>query len=211
MGKKIKSYFKKLTLASLLTGALLSPFRGDFSPRTADVYDANLPVSSKYIIGHRGGIENYHENSLEAISDFGNTGADIAEIDIRKTKDGIFVINHDPSICDRNIEDTSYESCKKIAGREGYTLVRLDEAIKIISKENKGVLADLKTQGDEKVILSMLKKCLPKEKIFVTSKSSESLKRIKDLDKDITTSLIMDGFPIYTDFIRRNTGIFPWR
>ncbi len=211
MAGRLKKIVKRATLTSLIIGALLSPFRGDFSPKIGNLDKSNIPISSKYVIGHRAGVENYHENSLEAISDFGETGADIAEIDVMKTKDGVFVINHDPKIEGKSISTISYETAKSLARKRGYTLARLDEALKIISKQNRKVLADLKIRGDEEAIVSLMKKYLPADKIYVASKSPDSLIKVKKTDRGVKTSLIMDGFPYYTDFIRRNTGIIPWR
>ena len=47
---------------------------------------------------HRGHQENSPENSLKSIQDAINEGIEMAEIDIRQTKDGKFVLMHDSTL-----------------------------------------------------------------------------------------------------------------
>lgn len=49
------------------------------------------------VIAHRGFAEEYPENSIKSVSN-SSTTADCVEIDIRETKDGVFVVHHDASI-----------------------------------------------------------------------------------------------------------------
>lgn len=50
------------------------------------------------VIAHRGHTLRSPENSLAAIRDTADTGAHMAEIDIRKTSDGVYILMHDASI-----------------------------------------------------------------------------------------------------------------
>ena len=47
---------------------------------------------------HRGDSKNYPENSLEAIISAIHAGADNIEIDVYKTKDGVLVLMHEPTL-----------------------------------------------------------------------------------------------------------------
>jgi len=50
------------------------------------------------VIGHRGGIGKYPENSLLAFVEAIKTGADGVELDVWLTKDGRVIVMHDESI-----------------------------------------------------------------------------------------------------------------
>ena len=56
--------------------------------------------NSKYVlvVAHRGDWRNAPENSLQAYQNSIDMGADVIEIDVRKTKDGKFVIIHDKTV-----------------------------------------------------------------------------------------------------------------
>ena len=66
------------------------------------------------VISHRGDWRNYPENSIPAIESVIRMGVDVMELDLKKTKDGVLVLSHDPTL-DRmttghgNIRDYTYE------------------------------------------------------------------------------------------------------
>jgi glycerophosphoryl diester phosphodiesterase len=51
-----------------------------------------------FVAMHRGDWRNFPENSKGAILSSIRLGADIVELDVQKTKDGRFVLNHDDSL-----------------------------------------------------------------------------------------------------------------
>lgn len=50
------------------------------------------------MVAHRGEHLNHHENTLEAIDGAVTAGADFVEIDVRRTRDGHYVLMHDRSL-----------------------------------------------------------------------------------------------------------------
>ncbi|MBO7078809.1 MAG: glycerophosphodiester phosphodiesterase, partial [Bacilli bacterium] len=75
------------------------------------------------IVGHRGAsglVE--HENTIEAFQKAIEIGCYAIECDIRKTKDDILVINHDPFIKDLVIEKHSYQELNDYTMSLGYHL-----------------------------------------------------------------------------------------
>ena len=52
------------------------------------------------IIGHRGASKAHRENTLEAFHGAGVLGADWVELDVRRTRDGEFVVHHDEFLGD---------------------------------------------------------------------------------------------------------------
>ena len=84
-------------------------------------------MASDYVtvVAHRGDWRNHPENSLPAIESVIKMGVDIVEIDIKKTKDGVLVVCHDPTL-DRTttgsgkISDYTYEELLKFDLKRGH-------------------------------------------------------------------------------------------
>ena len=57
------------------------------------------------IVAHRGASKAERENTLEAFATAGRMGADMVELDVRRTADGALVIHHDPTVDGRAIID----------------------------------------------------------------------------------------------------------
>ena len=93
-----------------------------------------------FVVAHRGDWQRYPENSIEAIKSAISNGADILEIDVQKTKDGVLVLSHDDTV-DRctngkgRIDALTYNELKKLHlkdknGRETtYTIPTLTDAM----------------------------------------------------------------------------------
>lgn len=70
-----------------------------------------------FVVAHRGDWRHAPENSLQAIQNSIDMGADMVEIDVRRTKDSVFVLMHDDSI-DRttsgtgHVDEVTSRSCK---------------------------------------------------------------------------------------------------
>lgn len=54
--------------------------------------------SSVLVVAHRGDWRNAPENSLPAIDNAIKMGVDIVELDVQRTKDGIIILMHDPTL-----------------------------------------------------------------------------------------------------------------
>ncbi|AIO02741.1 glycerophosphoryl diester phosphodiesterase, putative [Leishmania panamensis] len=64
--------------------------------------DSNLPVC---VACHRGDWRNYVENTLEAVESCIQMGADIVEVDVWRTSDGVLILMHDETL-DRTTNGT---------------------------------------------------------------------------------------------------------
>lgn len=73
---------------------------------------------------HRGDWRNYVENTIEAVESCIAMGADIVEVDVWRTKDGVLVLNHDETL-DRttdlkgNVCDYTYAELENITLKDG--------------------------------------------------------------------------------------------
>lgn len=52
------------------------------------------------VIGHRGASADHPENTIEAFVGAREQGADWVELDVRRTRDGVLVVHHDPAVQD---------------------------------------------------------------------------------------------------------------
>lgn len=66
-----------------------SPLRGTGS---------ETPDGRVYLLAHRGGRGPWRENTIDAFLGAFEQGADGVELDVRRTRDGALVINHDPVV-----------------------------------------------------------------------------------------------------------------
>lgn len=93
------------------------------------LHEINDPNSDYVIVAsHRGDWRNYPENSIPAIESVIRMGADIMELDVKMTKDGVLVLMHDKTI-DRMtngkglVSDFTYDSLMTFRMRRAHNVV----------------------------------------------------------------------------------------
>lgn len=113
---------KKLLLTIALASAALTA-----AATRADAIRAKFlnPCDSDVLVAvHRGDWRNYTENSLEGVENAVKLGADIVEVDLRRTADGELVLMHDPKV-DRTttgkgkVEDLTLGQIRALRQRNG--------------------------------------------------------------------------------------------
>lgn len=116
-----------------------------------------VQANSPFVVAHRGDEQRYPENSVDAFLSSAVHKADYAEMDIRRTQDGVFVIHHDDHTgrsvqCDKGevaIAQTTYDylktSCKygeAAAGRN--QVLTLAETLELMRWTTTGLVLDVK-------------------------------------------------------------------
>ena len=95
-----------------------------------------------FVAMHRGDWRNFPENSKGAILSSIRLGADIVELDVHMTKDGRFVLNHDPTlnrtttgkgkVCDLTLEEIKQFKMRDSRGKPtDYEVLTLEEALEL--------------------------------------------------------------------------------
>ena len=99
---------------------------------------SKLNFSDNKVIAHRGVWKNtgFPQNSMEAVKKAWEMKLAGVEFDIRMTKDGIPVLNHDPGYKGMNIEEYSYEELKAVTLPNGEYLPLLEDIIKAGIQQN---------------------------------------------------------------------------
>jgi len=87
-------------IAASVIFSVTSAFAAEGETRTAQLRAKLLSKDRNYVFVamHRGDWRNYPENSKGAILSCIELGADIVELDVARTKDGNFILNHDNSL-----------------------------------------------------------------------------------------------------------------
>lgn len=133
-------------MKNILTSALcILCTLSTFSATRSDSIRAKLldPDNNEVLVAvHRGDWRNYAENSIEGINSAIEMGADIIEIDIRRTADGELVLMHDRTINRSTtgkgkVSDITLDSIKRVFLRSGvgektpYKVPTLEEALAV--------------------------------------------------------------------------------
>jgi len=148
------------------------------------------------IIAHRGASRVKRENTLEAFETAVEMGADGIEFDVRRTKDGIFVVHHDASLKGEAVplSQMAYSEIDKAAIRAGFHLPRLDEVLDIFGR--RAVLnIELKEQGYEGDVIPFIRERTDSARIFITSFIDETIRQTKSAWPEVRTGLILGVDP----------------
>ena len=158
------------------------------------------------IIAHRGlsGIE--AENTNAAFIAAGNRSYYGIETDIRKTKDGIYAVNHDGNLLrvadnDSVIEENDYDTLSEIIffdkdgskNRNDLRITNLDNYIKICKKYGKQSILELKSDFDDsdiKEITDIINKYDYLDKVTFISFYYDPLLRIRKIYPDSSVQFL---------------------
>lgn len=152
------------------------------------------------LIAHRGYSAQAPENTLPAIRKAAEYGFDYVEIDIRQTKDGVWVLMHDENIktvCDKKGKVSSYTyydlaACSVIRGAnaeeyENLKVPTLEQALKCCLEYNVIPMIEIKdyTSDGIKKLLELIEKYGFTDSCSVISFEREALELVREQNKDI--------------------------
>lgn len=145
--------------------ACLSAFNGDAHAQTLS------KKKQLYLIAHRGGVvdSTKAENSLPALQAAFKHGYQMVEIDLRITKDSVFIIQHDRNFkryfgVDRNVTDMTWAEIQKLKSSTGSLVLSFEEALKYCSGKME-VMIDNKVDGSDTLLFGKVVELLTKYKL----------------------------------------------
>ena len=155
-----------------------------------DFLDANSKIV--LVAAHRGAHNHHPENSLPAIQEAIDLGVDIAELDVKVTKDGVAVLMHDGTI-DRTTTGSGKPSDYTLEELRRFRLIHkkdttdeqiptFAEALELI-KNNIMVDIDIKTDQLDPIILA-IKKCECENHVFFFDNDYNALQYVRDSDPE---------------------------
>lgn len=156
----------------------------------------NNSFKIKLIIGHRGGEG--VENSLGAIKNSIDKRIDYVEIDIQRTKDNYYIVNHDKTFkrvagINKSASDMTLKEIKKISLRGEEKIPEINEVLKL-SKNKINLFIELKGKTADRKMVDDIVKLVKKEKmekqvVFISMRYSV-INYLKTKYKDLKTGFI---------------------
>jgi len=147
-------------------------------------------MKDKLIIAHRGDVSRAVENTLEAFQSAAQHGADMVEVDVRETKDGVLIVHHNRTIKGKFIRKMDWSDIEKINSQRNFSIPKLEDVIKFAQGKIK-LDIDLKEEGYEEAVLELLEKYLGYNDFILTSFSDRTIDKIKRISPRARTGLLL--------------------
>ena len=166
-------------------------------------------IRDKKIIGHRGAPRLAPENTLKGFQKAIDVGVDMIEFDVRKSKDGVFIVHHDPDIDDQLLAELTFSQAKRLALNQGFNLPTLEAALKLMRGKVQ-LDNELKEEGDEAAVVDLIKSHTHLDDVVVTSFHHKAIERIQAMTSQIKVGCILgkrDQFLSWAKKGRMNPGL----
>jgi glycerophosphoryl diester phosphodiesterase len=173
------------------------------------------------VIGHRGCNSLAYSNTIEAFLKAIELGADMVEFDVRKTKDSILIVHHDPDVFGYEISGNTFSELKMVAKRNGLHLSTFEEVLHSLRGKTH-LDIELKEPGYEKDVAQLAQKFFSTSEFVMKSFHDESVLAIKKNFPDISAGLLVGTndeltFDAHVKnknlkiFQRKYHELFPWK
>ena len=150
------------------------------------------------IVGHRGAPYLAPPgNTLASLCRAVEAGAQMLEVDVRRTRDDVLILDHESVHLLDGVEvplrDRSLSQWRLHGGDWGDTLTTLDEAFDLARQEGVGLMLDFKEPGTENMLARAIRRHgFPREMLLVAGATTPSRRILRGLDPHIPLSLTLD-------------------
>ncbi|MGH7686563.1 MAG: glycerophosphodiester phosphodiesterase [Candidatus Dormibacteria bacterium] len=144
-------------------------------------------VPRPLVIAHRGASADAPDNSLSAFEVAIEHGADMVELDVRRTADGTLVAHHSARRRGIPLERLTYA---ELVRRSRYRPPRLDEVLSLCAGRV-ALDVEVKEPGYEAEILEHVERRMPLERVLVTSFQTGVIQTIKSLRPGLSCGLVV--------------------
>jgi glycerophosphoryl diester phosphodiesterase len=154
-----------------------------------------LSIKPFAVIGHRGAKGECAENTLPCLEYAIKVGADIVEVDVRKTQDGKLIILHDETfervagINKAPKELTLIEIKERIKVFGDYEVPTLEKVLSLV-KNRAGLFVEIKEPPTVGKVVKLIEDFDVVDTVAVISFYSEAIKRVKEINHALTTGFI---------------------
>ena len=160
------------------------------------------------VISHRGETGSYNgsqhdENTIHAFKGAVKRGANVIETDLRLTKDGVWIIMHDPTLGrttygQGRVNAKTLDQIQALKTTHGYNVPTLQKLIKTFADDKSvGFQLELKDAGATteqlQQVVDLLEANGVLDRVLFTSTLSKNLRRIKELSPTTPTGYIAIG------------------
>lgn len=146
------------------------------------------------IIAHRGASFYFHENTMEAFEAAAEMGAEMVELDVRRTRDGVLVVHHDPDIRGGKIRALSKVQVEEASASAGYVIPTLAEVLQFCG-ERIPVDVEIKESGYEEQVVETVTGFIGPDRLLISSSDEMAVFRVKALSPEIKTGLVLYSAP----------------
>jgi len=150
------------------------------------------------IIGHRGApFLAPPGNTLESLRRAVEAGAQMLEVDVRRTRDDVLILDHENvHLLDGEevpLRDRSFSQWRQHGGEWGATLATLDQALALAAEVGVGLMLDFKEPGTEVMVARAVRRAgFPLDALLVAGAPEISRRILRGLDPRIPLSLTLD-------------------
>ena len=99
------------------------------------------------VIAHRGASARAPENTLEAFHSAIDLGADGVELDVHETRDGHFVVHHDPDLPRGLIANLPLDRIRGLPAKFGGEVPALDDVLSLLARRRPGYAVCVEVKG----------------------------------------------------------------
>ena len=156
-------------------------------------------------IAHRGYMRDWPGNTLEAIEAAISLGADAVEVDVQETRDGGFVLAHDPIIGGRVIREVTLGKVMGVDVGEGCRTPTLEEALDLC-RGRVGVVLEFKEVRSLGRIFESIRGSAMDGEVGICSFQPELLMRVRDVKAGIRLGVIVDAPPENPEVVLATLG-----
>lgn len=169
-----------------------------------------MPEGRPLIIAHRGASARLPENTLAAVRGAVEDGADMVELDVRVTRDGVPVVIHDSTIrrilgVRRAVRDLTWHELEGLMQSQVGHVPRLVELLEALGGEVPLDL-ELKTPWAERPVVELLRQYRTAEGTLISAEDPRTLERLRALAPECRR-----GAVISPTSLQRILGTWGWR
>jgi glycerophosphoryl diester phosphodiesterase len=164
-------------------------------------------------IAHRGASAYKPENTMEAFEEAVTLGADIIEMDVRKTLDGHLALLHDESVNRTTdgtgpISELTLKQVKALDAGMGSRIPLLEEVFSRFLRDHVVLNLEIKCAGIEEKVLETVHHLFRSDRVLISSDCPHVLRKVKEIDGEIKTGLVV-GRTKSKNPITLMKGVFP--
>ncbi len=147
------------------------------------------------IIAHRGSSRRFPENTAAAFQNAVDSGADLLEVDLRRSADGVLYCFHDSQLRRLTgvgglIERVSAPELDQLRVNQSEPLLRFSEFLTQFG-QRAGIVLDIKSVGVEELVLDELDRYPPEREVVFSAFSPAALRRLGELRPNLPTAFIV--------------------
>lgn len=150
------------------------------------------------IVGHRGAPSLVPPgNTVASLWRAVEAGAQMLEVDVRRTQDDVLVLDHEAVRYfdgeETSIRERTFAEWQTQTARGGAPLTTLEEAFDVVRRTGLGLMLDFKEPGTEALLARAIRRAgLPWENLLVAGADDASRRILRGLDPRIPLSLSLD-------------------